>query len=417
MSFFRLPFQLRNEETFMQHDVAMKRVAGSTAGVAPSSRHIDLDAEADLERCGALKDFWYVACLSRELQRGGLLSRTIFGTPLVLFRDQQGAPAALLDRCLHRNARLSAGASFSGKVGCPYHGWVYDASGACTEIPSLGPSQQGACLDAAGHATAGLELRPCDVGRVPSFATQEQDGLVFVFMGQDPSRARRPPFRVPKYAEPGWTTYFMVTTFPNGVTNLVENFMDVPHTVFVHRGWFRNRKVREVPATVARAKGEVLVTYAQQADELTGAGFLLNPMKEPMVHTDHFVMPNVTRVDYLWGQRSGYVISSQVTPVGPLESMVYTSIAYRLPFDLPRNLVARSLKRFMFWYTTQVIGQDVDIMRIQNEGFTRAKRGLAFKSTEADLLHADIEDLRGWLRDGGDGDGPAEVSRRISFWI
>ena len=373
-----------------------------------ASRRIDLEAEADLERCGALKDFWYVACLSSELQPNKVISRKILGTPLALFRGRDGKPAVLFDRCLHRNARLSAGDCFDGKLGCPYHGWVYEPSGACVEIPSLGPSQAGA------HMDSGLQLKPADVGSVRSFRTREQDGLVFVFLGEN---ERRPPFRVPKWGEPGWTVYFMVTKFPNGVTNLVENFMDVPHTVFVHKGWFPNRKLREVPATVARQNGEVLVTYEQEHDELTGAGFLMNPTGEPMKHTDHFFMPNVTRVDYLWGSRSGYVISSQVTPVGPLESLVYTSISYRLPFDLPGNLVARGLKRFMKWYTTQVITQDVDIMRTQREGLTNAPGALEFTSTEADLLHADIEDVRGWLRSGGEGDGPEPATRRISFWI
>ncbi len=389
----------------------------TTPDAHAGERRINLEAEADLDRCGALKDFWYVACLSSELVPGGLLSRTLFGTPLVLFRDADGAPAALFDRCLHRNARLSAGACFDGKIGCPYHGWVYDQTGACVEIPSLGPSQRSALLDDKGHAEGGLQHRPCDVGRVRSFAAREQDGLVFVFMGDDVHHARREPFRVPKATEPGWTVYFMVTRFPNGVTNLVENFMDVPHTVFVHRGWFRNRKVRQVPATVARRDGEVLVTYEQENDQLSGAGLLMNPTGEPMLHTDHFIEPNVTRVDYLWGQRSGYVISSQVTPVSALESIVYTSISYRLPFDLPGNVGARGLRRLMKWYTTQVINQDVRIMQVQREGLTHAPGGLDFTSTEADLLHADIESVRNWLRTGGERPGPTSHTHRISFWI
>jgi phenylpropionate dioxygenase-like ring-hydroxylating dioxygenase large terminal subunit len=381
----------------------------------PPDRRLDLEAEADLSRCGALKDAWYVGCLSTELSAKKPLSRTILGTPVVLFRDASGRPAALLDRCLHRNARLSAGATFDGTLGCPYHGWVYDETGACVEIPSLGPSQRGSVLGDVGHAKAGLSLRPCDVGRVQRFPTREQDGLVFVLMSGDEATARQPPHRVPHWNEPGWTSYFMVTRFPNGVTNLVENFMDVPHTVFVHKGWFRTRRRTQVPATVERTASSVLVTYEQAHDELTGAGFLLNPTGEPMVHTDHFLAPNVTRVDYLWGSRSGYVISSQVTPIGPLDSLVYTSISYRLPFDVPGNLVARGLRRFMFWYTTQVIGQDVDIMRVQREGFGAGP--LSFQSTEADLLHADIEAVRAWLREGGHGVGPGAEKRRISFWI
>lgn len=377
----------------------------------------DLEAEADRARCGALKDFWYVACLSSALEANRPLACTVLGTPLVLFRDARGQPAALFDRCLHRNARLSAGAVFDGQLGCPYHGWTYDETGACVAIPSLGPSQRGELLDEAGHLQSGLSLRPCDVGRVQSFPTREQDGLVFVLPGGDVSRARQAPFRVPFHDDPAWTSYFMVTRFPNGVTNLVENFMDVPHTVFVHRGWFRTPRRTQVPATVERTRHSVLVTYEQERDSLSGAGVLLNPTGEPMVHTDLFITPNVTRVDYLWGQRSGYVISSQVTPVSALESVVYTSIAYRLPRDLPGNLAARGLKRFMRWYTTQVIGQDVDVMRVQAEGLRHGNGVADFHSTEADLLHADIEALRSWLRDGGQGEGPEPASRRISFWI
>lgn len=345
------------------------------------------------------------------------MSRTLFKTPVVLFRDPSGQPAALLDRCLHRNARLSGGVTFDGRLACPYHGWVYDHGGACVEIPSLGPTQRAEVLDDASYADAGLSRCPSDVGTVRRFPTLEQDGLVLLYMGDDVAAARAPAFRVPHRDDREWTTYFMVTRFPNGVTNLVENFMDVPHTVFVHRGWFRDRRRTRVPATVERSPRHVLVTYEQQGDTLEGAGLLMNPTGAPMVHTDHFIAPNVTRVDYRWGARSGYVISSQVTPIGPLDSMVYTSISYRLPRDLPFNLVARGLSSAMRWYTRQVIGQDVAIMQLQHEGMTRAPGPPSFKSTEADLLHADVEAIRGWLREGGLGAGPDARSRRISFWI
>jgi phenylpropionate dioxygenase-like ring-hydroxylating dioxygenase large terminal subunit len=363
-------------------------------------RNVDLEAEADLTRCGALKDFWYVACLSTELPAGKPLARTLFGTRLVLFRDEHGRPTALRDRCLHRNARLSAGDVFHGRLGCPYHGWVYDASGAVVEVPSLGP-----------------EAKPCELGRLRRFDTLEQDGLVFVFMGGDSSRARRPAFRVPYWGQPEWTVYFMVTRFPNGVTNLVENFMDVPHTVFVHKGWFRRPARKRVPATVKRSEGSVLVTYKQEQDTVTGLGRLFNPGGLPMVHTDHYFVPNVTRVDYLWGERSGFAINSQITPLGPTESLVYTAISYRLPHDLPRSLVARALRPLVRWYTTQVIRQDVDIMRVQREGLLNGPGGGVFTGTEADLLHTDIEAWRRWLLEGGQGPGPSDEERDIVFWI
>jgi phenylpropionate dioxygenase-like ring-hydroxylating dioxygenase large terminal subunit len=382
-----------------------------------TTQAVDLEAEADLARCGALKDFWYVACLSTELTAGKPLARTFFGTDVVLFRDERGRPVALRDRCLHRNARLSAGAVFDGRLGCPYHGWVYDASGAVVEVPSLGPKQCGEVLDARGHASAGLQVRPCDLGRLQRFDTLEQDGLVFVFTGGDSKRARRPAFRVPYWGDPKWTVYFMVTRFPNGVTNLVENFMDVPHTVFVHEGWFRRVARKRVPATVKRSEGSVLVTYKQEQDTVTGLGRIFNPGGLPMVHTDHYFVPNVTRVDYMWGERSGFAINSQVTPIGPTDSLVYTAISYRLPYDLPSALVARALRPLVKWYTTQVIRQDVDIMKVQREGLLGGPGGGVFTGTEADLLHADIEAYRRWLREGGHGPGPSDEERDIVFWI
>jgi phenylpropionate dioxygenase-like ring-hydroxylating dioxygenase large terminal subunit len=209
----------------------------------------------------------------------------------------------------------------------------------------------------------------------------------------------------------------MVTPFENGVTNLVEIFMDVPHTVFVHQGWFRNPTRTRVPATVRRADGSVLVTYQQDNDRISGLGFILNPRGEPMVHTDHFFMPNVTRVDYHFGQTSGFVINSQCTPTGPLSSMVYTAISFKLPVGPLSRPVGALLEPLIHWYTRQVITQDTDIMRIQKKGLSHGPSSHRFHSTEADLLHADIEAYRRWLLLGAEGEGPADATRQIAFFI
>jgi hypothetical protein len=38
-------------------------------------------------------------------------------------------------------------------------------------------------------------------------------------------------------------------------------------------------------------------------------------------------------------------------------------------------------------------------------------------STEADLLHADVEAYRAWLLAGGEGAAPGDEKRPIAFWI
>ncbi len=49
---------------------------------------------------------------------------------------------AFEDRCPHRLAPLSAGWVDGATLRCGYHGWCFDADGACTEIPPLGGSDR-----------------------------------------------------------------------------------------------------------------------------------------------------------------------------------------------------------------------------------------------------------------------------------
>ena len=49
-------------------------VEALTAKQRPAAS-IDLDAEADRDRCGALNRYWYVACLADELGRDRPLAR------------------------------------------------------------------------------------------------------------------------------------------------------------------------------------------------------------------------------------------------------------------------------------------------------------------------------------------------------
>ena len=116
----------------------------------------------------------------------------------------------------------------------------------------------------------------------------------------------------------------------------------------------------------------MLVTYKQEQDAISGLGRLFNPRGLPMVHTDHYFVPNITRVDYMWGEH-GFVINSQVTPIGPTDSLVYTAISFRLPFEVPGGWWAGRCAPVIKWYTTQVILQDVEIMRVQREGCSTAR--------------------------------------------
>lgn len=350
------------------------------------------------ERSGDLKNYWYAAAQSSEVSAKKPLSVVIMETRIVLWRNAQQQAVALRDRCLHRNTFLSPGDITEQGIKCPYHGWTFDDHGVCVNVPSEGEN---------GKSFPNR--------KVESFHVKEAYGLVWLWMGYGEPDAARPPFPMPHYQEEGWSTYYMKTHFNNGVTSLVENFMDVPHTVFVHKGWFRDRKRLRIDSTVERTADSVLVTYHGQ-DSIGFTERVLNPKRLPMQHTDNFYMPNNTRVDYIYGDSErGFVISSTCTPINDFQSTVFTFICYKFGWmNALFGLV-------MPWYTRQVIQQDVEIM--ENQGKSLQEQGPAFKSTPADTLHLFIESLRDHAQaDGKDAKGqpvpaPPAMTRSVSFWI
>ncbi len=351
--------------------------------------------ESLIERDGQIAHNWYIACLSQELKPGEVIQRTVYERPLAIYRSESGKIGVLPDRCLHRLALLSRGEVRGERLACMYHGWEYSLAGKVERIPSEDPTAQ----DSGKHC-----MKPVFVC--------EQDGAVWVWMGPDAPRTPTPPWRFPYADDPAWEHYFMITDFPNEVVNLAENFMDVPHTVYVHRGWFRDEKTarKKIPHTVETKNGRVLVTYLQDQDEFSwGAKLLLNPQGDPMKHTDEFIYPNITRVDY-WFGKNGFIINSQSTPVAPLQCRTYTYIAYKIP------LFKKILKPIFGFYTRQVIEQDVEIMHNQGASL-RHDDTLNFRSTPCDELHIQVERLRHFGQTGNPQLTTFAVKKEINFWI
>ena len=94
-----------------------------------------------------LRNTWYVAAQSHEIT-DDVLGRTICGDPIVLFRKQDGTPAALQDRCCHRHLPLSLGKRVGDRVQCGYHGLEFDTAGTCVSVPGQSKVPPGAAIRA-----------------------------------------------------------------------------------------------------------------------------------------------------------------------------------------------------------------------------------------------------------------------------
>ncbi|HUF63537.1 MAG TPA: Rieske 2Fe-2S domain-containing protein [Verrucomicrobiales bacterium] len=338
--------------------------------------------------CG---QFWYVACPSEWLTANRSVSVTLLDQWIVCFRDSAGRPAALPDRCLHRCGRLSRGTVHRGLLRCPYHGWKYDESGRVVEIPSAGES----------HIALHSKLS------TPRYDTREQDGYVYVRLTQP--LAPIEPFPMPHYRESGWQNIRLVHDFASTITHCVENFIDIPHTAYVHHGIFRKESRQMLEAEIRRSNGEVHVSYKNESRNIGSFGWLLNPRGGPVQHTDSFFMPNITHVAYRIGSRVEYLITSQSVPITGESTRVFTDITFRF------GIWSRIARPFARRQARRVIRQDIDELNAQMEVIR--KHPAPFVDTPADFIHKMISQIREAIARGDDPRLLPEITRTVTFWV
>ena len=113
-----------------------------------------------------MRQYWQPAALVDEFD-GVRPVRPVrlLGEDLVLFRDPAGRYGLLDRHCAHRGADLSYGRAEDGGLRCPFHGWLFDAAGACLEQPA---EPEGSHF--------------CQSIRQPAYRCQVAGGIVWAFL-------------------------------------------------------------------------------------------------------------------------------------------------------------------------------------------------------------------------------------------
>ena len=85
-----------------------------------------------------LRRYWMPALLSSELPSPDCppIRVRLLGEDLVAFRDTRGAPGCSRTACPHRGASMFFGRNEENGLRCVYHGWKFDTTGACVDMPS-----------------------------------------------------------------------------------------------------------------------------------------------------------------------------------------------------------------------------------------------------------------------------------------
>jgi len=215
-----------------------------------------VDLSPDQSRLEALlRLFWHPVCTLAELAAarphplavellGGRYAVADVSADMAADDGHEIMPEimAVPDRCPHRSTRLSVGWVEPGGIRCAYHGWAFDCTGRCHEIPALGEEEPPAraALDAVEarveHGLVWLRLDPAADTVIPAHPAFHDESMK-VLEG---------------------TPY----TWPTAAPRRVENFVDLAHFAWVHDGTLGDRAQPVPPIPVVRREaGELRFEY------------------------------------------------------------------------------------------------------------------------------------------------------------
>src|SRR3954466_14848168 len=90
--------------------------------------------------------YWLPALLAEELPEPDCppVRVRLLSERLIAFRDTENRLGLIDEFCAHRGVSLWFGRNEQSGLRCPYHGWKYDVTGQCIEVPSE-PAESGFC--------------------------------------------------------------------------------------------------------------------------------------------------------------------------------------------------------------------------------------------------------------------------------
>jgi phenylpropionate dioxygenase-like ring-hydroxylating dioxygenase large terminal subunit len=164
-----------------------------------------------------MRQYWVPAALSSELPEadGPLLRVRLLGEDLIGFRTTSGAVGLIQNSCPHRGASLFYGRNEDEGLRCVYHGWKYDVTGQCVDMPS-----------------EPIESTYKSKVRATAYPCVERGGLIWAYLGP---RGTPPPLPDIEPNLLAGSTLQIYQRECNWVQAL-EGDIDTCHTVFLHLG-------------------------------------------------------------------------------------------------------------------------------------------------------------------------------------
>ena len=166
-----------------------------------------------------LRRYWQPIGSAVELDDNPVKPVKILGESLVLYRDRKGRLGLIGDTCPHRRTSMLYGIPEEEGLRCPYHGWMFNGTGQCIEMPAEAPDS----------------TFPSRV-KMSGYPVEELCGLVFAYLGPEPVPL------LPRWDMFVWDNVLRdigATIIPCNWLQIMENSLDPVHVEWLH-GRFSN---------------------------------------------------------------------------------------------------------------------------------------------------------------------------------
>ena len=164
-----------------------------------------------------MRRYWQPIAGLGELTTNPTKAIRLLGEDLVLYKDEGGQLGLIDASCAHRRVNLLFGIPEEHGLRCPYHGWLYDQTGQCLEMPGETPDS----------------TFPNRV-KLKAYPVQTLGGLVFAYLGPEPAPLL--PHYYP-FVEEGRVRSIGWTVVTCNWLQIMENSLDPIHGEFLH-GYF-----------------------------------------------------------------------------------------------------------------------------------------------------------------------------------
>src|SRR5215212_2029262 len=165
-----------------------------------------------------LRRFWMPALISTELPGADCspVRLTLLNEKLVAYRDTDGTVGLVAENCPHRGASLFFGRNEESGLRCVYHGWKFDASGACVDMPNEPPESN------FKHKV-----------KTTAYPGAEWGGVIWIYMGPPDLQPEIPQFEWGLLPESHRVTvrWGQECNFAQAM----EGDLDTTHVSFLHR--------------------------------------------------------------------------------------------------------------------------------------------------------------------------------------